>query len=68
MDRNSDDGMDLNETDDEDVDSNYSTKYKFADAVQPHVVDEGHDMSEGEVVDAVTEWGTMAKYGRPDPE
>jgi len=67
MDRNSDDGMDLDETDDGDVDSNYSTKYKFADTVQPHV-GEGYDMSEGEVVDAVTEWGTMAKYGRPDPE
>jgi hypothetical protein len=42
MDGNSDDEMDLDEiddeTDNEDVDSNYSTEYRCTDAVQPLVL------------------------------
>jgi hypothetical protein len=67
MDRNSDDEMDLDEADDGDVDSNYSTECRAADAVQPPVEGDGEAAGDGEVVDAVVEWGIMAKYGRPDP-
>ena len=35
--------------------------------LQPPVEGDGEAAGDGEVVDAVVEWGIMAKYGRPDP-
>ena len=71
MDRNSDGEMVLDdideEIDDEDMDSNYSTEYRCADAVQPPVVERAENVAENQLVDAVAEWGNMVKYGQPDP-
>jgi hypothetical protein len=55
------DNVDLDSLDDEDIVSDYTTKYMAADAVQPPVEDEG------EIIDAVAEWGEMVRYGRADP-
>jgi hypothetical protein len=46
MNRNSDDEMDLDETDDEDMDPNYTTQYPAVDGIQPQVVGEGGSVGE----------------------
>lgn len=72
MNRNSDDEMDLDETDDEDVDPNYTTQYPALDGIQPQVVGKRDSVGEdsaaivGGVMDAVAEWGPMVKHGVPE--
>ena len=72
MNRNSDDEMDLDETDDEDMDPNYATQYPAVDGIRPQVVRERDSVGEddaaivGGVMDAVAEWGPMVKYGVPE--
>jgi hypothetical protein len=46
MNRNSDDEMDLDETDDEDMDPNYTKQYPAVDGIQPQVVGERDSVGE----------------------
>jgi hypothetical protein len=72
MNRNSDDEMDLDETDDEDMDPNYATQHPAVDGIRPQVVGERDSVGEndaaivGGVMDAVAEWGPMVKCGFPE--
>jgi len=74
VDRILDEEMTQLSLDDEDVDSNYSTEYRTADAIQPPAEDLGEmwdgvqppQKDEAEIVDAIAEWGELAKYGREE--